>query len=703
MDSDNALEVTHVSKGYWVRKSKNTSDSGKKFPTKVKVPVLNDVSFNVKKGEVVGIIGRNGAGKSTLLSMISGIIHPDSGKISCNGAVASILELGMGFQQDMSGRENIYLKGQLYGFNRKRIDSKIDKIIEYSELGEFIDSPLRTYSTGMIGKLAFSIMVNVEAEIMLVDEVLSTGDLIFNAKASVHFKQMALTGKTILVITHNLSMVESLCERVIWIDNHKIREDGAAKVVCAHYKKDMMDSIEVLESLSEAGNADAQYALACKYRDGDGVDINLSKSEQLFQMSARGGSVDGLLNYGDLLSAKNDADSKQQARDLFRLAANKNSLEAMRKVAAFYVDDISLRTSLINNFEKFAECGSARSLFEYADLLAKCSTTPDERKGALSLFIDAANQGNVEAQYRVGSFYHQGWGVKKDDSASIEWFKKAASNGHLSAQVYLGNLYYDGILTRSNYSESLKWFTLAAKQGDQKSAYYVATMYLEGKGVDPHPELAKKWFNILYDQNIMQYYALMSNYLAGSDPVHAFEFMSRAQAVGNKYALRAMGQYCKDGRGTPVDVNSARHYFNEAALQGNVIAIISMINLYISGSIKNAEAYSFALTKLKELAYNGNVDAARRLGKMYYEGIGVDIDYQTALDLFSIGAKYGDAPSYVKLAEIYRDGRGVSASVDVAIDFYCKALLRGDVYAGFSILRLCSRFESDSIIANIVD
>ena len=203
MDPKNAIEIKNVKKSFKIEVrdyEKDNTKSSKVSTKSITNPVLKDVSFNIERGEIVGILGRNGSGKSTLLSIISKILEPDSGSIELSGKVATILELNMGFNADLSGRENIYLKSELYGIPRKETDKKIDSIIEYSGIGKYIDSPIRTYSSGMTGRLAFSVLINVDADILIVDEVLSTGDASFSAKAVEHFKNLVKRGKTVLVV-----------------------------------------------------------------------------------------------------------------------------------------------------------------------------------------------------------------------------------------------------------------------------------------------------------------------------------------------------------------------------------------------------------------------------------------------------------------------------------------------------------------------
>ena len=187
MSNENAVTVRNVCKTFTTRSDSNHGKKLFKRTEKVTRNVLDDISFEIRKGEVFGIIGRNGSGKSTLLKIISMIMKPDSGTIGINGRVASILELGMGFHQDLSGRENIYIKGSMYGFTREQIDERLDNIIKYAELEDYIDLPIRIYSSGMSSRLAFAIMINVDADIVILDEVLSTGDLAFGTKSRAHF------------------------------------------------------------------------------------------------------------------------------------------------------------------------------------------------------------------------------------------------------------------------------------------------------------------------------------------------------------------------------------------------------------------------------------------------------------------------------------------------------------------------------------
>ncbi len=200
--------------------------------------VLNDVSFNIKKGETVALIGVNGSGKSTLLKLISRIIYPNGGSISVDGKVTSLIELGAGFHPDFSGRENIYFNASIFGLNRKEIDKRIDSIIEFSELGDAIDTPIRTYSSGMYMRLAFSVAINVDADVLLIDEILAVGDQRFQEKCMNKMLELKAEGKTMIFVSHSEDAVKFLCDRAIWLSNGKIKMDDKTTKVLKEYSKE---------------------------------------------------------------------------------------------------------------------------------------------------------------------------------------------------------------------------------------------------------------------------------------------------------------------------------------------------------------------------------------------------------------------------------------------------------------------------------
>lgn len=197
---------------------------------------LDNVSFTVNRGEVLGLIGHNGAGKSTILKVISGIVRPTSGSVSLRGNVVPMLELGNGFDFDMTGRENIFLNGAILGYSEEFLKAKYNEIVEFSEIGQFIDLPLRNYSSGMIARLGFSIATVVEPEILIVDEVLAVGDATFQEKSKKRMMELMGGGTTVLFVSHSLEQIRELCDRVVWIDHGKVKMCGETKEVCDAYE-----------------------------------------------------------------------------------------------------------------------------------------------------------------------------------------------------------------------------------------------------------------------------------------------------------------------------------------------------------------------------------------------------------------------------------------------------------------------------------
>ena len=205
---------------------------------KIKIHAINDVSFKIYKGEKVGIIGYNGAGKSTLLNLITGIYSPDKGSVTTYGNISPLLSLGAGFDQNFSGRKNIILNGAVLGYEKEFLESKMDEIIEFSELGEFIDIPIKNYSKGMLAKLGFSIATAVNPDILIIDEILGVGDVNFQKKSADKMKSLMDGGTTVLLVSHSIPQIRELCDKAVWIDNGKLRELGEVNKVCDHYLKD---------------------------------------------------------------------------------------------------------------------------------------------------------------------------------------------------------------------------------------------------------------------------------------------------------------------------------------------------------------------------------------------------------------------------------------------------------------------------------
>ena len=197
---------------------------------------LENVTFDVKRGEIFGVIGRNGAGKSTLLKVVSGIYKPTSGKAVSAGRIAPMLELGSGFDQELSGHDNIFLNGAILGFTEDFLKQKYDEIVAFSELGEFIHQPIKTYSSGMMMRLAFSVATIVEPEILIVDEILAVGDASFQQKSRARMLELMQGGTTVLFVSHAMSQIREMCDRVLWLDQGRVKMLGDTQTVCDAYE-----------------------------------------------------------------------------------------------------------------------------------------------------------------------------------------------------------------------------------------------------------------------------------------------------------------------------------------------------------------------------------------------------------------------------------------------------------------------------------
>lgn len=199
--------------------------------------VFRDISFEVKKGEVIGIIGRNGAGKSTLLKIIAGVLKPTEGQVKANGNIVPMLELGSGFDIELSGRENVFLNGAILGYSEEFLKQKYNEIVEFSELGKFIETPIRNYSSGMLMRLAFSIATVVQPEILIVDEILAVGDEGFQKKSKERMLDLMGGGTTVLFVSHSIDQIQEMCNRVVWLENGTVKMIGDSNEVCNCYRE----------------------------------------------------------------------------------------------------------------------------------------------------------------------------------------------------------------------------------------------------------------------------------------------------------------------------------------------------------------------------------------------------------------------------------------------------------------------------------
>ncbi len=208
-----------------------------KHSEKKKFRALDNVSFDIKHGKKIGLIGSNGSGKSTLLRMLAGTMSPDGGELKIDTESVSLMALGVGFENELSGRENIYINGLLLGYSKIQIDEKLEEIIEFAELGDFIENPIKTYSSGMKSKLSFAIAANIEPELLLIDEIFSVGDARFRKKSEAKIMELIHDDRTVVMVSHNLGILERLCDEVIWLEKGEIKMQGEAKEILKEYNQ----------------------------------------------------------------------------------------------------------------------------------------------------------------------------------------------------------------------------------------------------------------------------------------------------------------------------------------------------------------------------------------------------------------------------------------------------------------------------------
>ena len=247
MKMESAIKIEHVGKRYKLfasNKARLLDSIGVKRPGLFEMHhALSDVNFDIKKGETVGIIGTNGAGKSTLLKIITGVITPSEGRLVVDGRISALLELGAGFNMEYTGIENIYLNGTMIGFSREEIDRRMDDILSFADIGDFVHQPVKMYSSGMFVRLAFAVAINIDPEILIVDEALSVGDVFFQAKCYSKFEEFKKLGKTILFVSHDLSSIARYCDRVMLLDHGRKLDEGTPKQMIDLYKKVLQESV----------------------------------------------------------------------------------------------------------------------------------------------------------------------------------------------------------------------------------------------------------------------------------------------------------------------------------------------------------------------------------------------------------------------------------------------------------------------------
>ncbi len=290
--SNNVIEVKHVDKVYKLFDSNKARVADTLGLTRKKNYkehyALKDMNFEVKKGECVGLIGTNGSGKSTILKIITGVLSPTKGEVNVDGRISALLELGAGFNQEYTGIENIYLNGTMLGYSKEEIDEKLDDILSFADIGEFVFQPVKTYSSGMFVRLAFAVAINIDPEILIVDEALSVGDVFFQAKCYKKFEEFKEAGKTILFVSHDLGAISKYCDRAILINKGDKIAEGTPKDMIDIYKKILVGQEPVLRSKVEDAEAavaeveaSSKASESSKGVDSEGTDTNWKSNYQL--------------------------------------------------------------------------------------------------------------------------------------------------------------------------------------------------------------------------------------------------------------------------------------------------------------------------------------------------------------------------------------------------------------------------------------
>lgn len=747
MTKECAIKLSNVTKTFKLEIEDNEKKSSilNKNPTKViENTVLDNISLNISKGEVVGIIGRNGSGKSTLLSIMAKIMEPTSGTIEINGKIASIMELGMGFHPDLTGRQNIYIKGEMYGFSHKEIEKRIDKIIEYSGISRYIDNPVRTYSTGMSGRLAFAIMLNVESEIMLIDEILSVGDSTFVMKAQQHFKQLSKSDKTIVIVSHNLKDLEQLCTRTIWIENGKIKKDGLTKNVLAEYQFEMSEDPEIIMDLAIAGVAESQYKLALMYKDGSRYGQDLSLYNEWIKKAADQGHTLAQVSYANYLISNPLETDISTAIQYYQSAANKGNNEAKIKLSTLNSHNSSIHTEILETMKKMVVSENPILQYRYADTVLKLAYSEEERKESFEYFNKSALSNYAPAIHQTAIMYRDGIGTTRDLTKMAEMLDKACNIQYIPSLIMYADMLLAGTIVKKDENKSFNLYLKAASLGNPKSQYQVATMLKDGIGCEINIAESEKWFSIfsasplsinmnwaieylksidngstykkilieskkqcnissianiislsisdkeqdndIINENIQKLTQIAStgnidairrvaNYYHDGigiekDRTEAYEWYKQGSDLGNNFCKLKLGEMYRDGDGVEKNYNMALKHFNES-LEGNIpAAATNIINMRIANFIDDDNVVFNAVEKLNKLAINGNIDAIRRLGNMYYSGIFVKKSYPKALKIYEIGASFKDPISLVRCGEMYRDGKGKAKNLERATYYF---------------------------------
>ena len=405
-EAENVIDVCNVKKAFKVYYDRGVALKDKvlnKGKSHYELrQVLKGVTFQVKKGEAIGLIGKNGCGKSTTLKLLTKIMYPDEGTITMKGRVSSLLELGAGFHPDMSGRENIYMNAAIFGLTKKEINKRVDDIIAFSELQEFIENPVRTYSSGMYMRLAFSVAINVNADILLIDEILAVGDINFQRKCFDRLKDIKRQGTTIVIVSHSFDQIEKICDRSVWIKDGVVKEEGIPKVVHKHYLdymeeeriERMVAEREALEQKMAKEDAMKAEGKAGESEDGEEDNDKASATENSVDGATGGvGNPDGTSGenadgaVSDNVPSEEELEKQRIKERISQIRKNPNLMESLDKDVLRRGDHTKVELKRVNIVNRENKQDQVFRTGDEMTVLAEFEAHEKYKNGTLSVSI----------------------------------------------------------------------------------------------------------------------------------------------------------------------------------------------------------------------------------------------------------------------------------------------------------------------------
>ena len=612
MEPGNVIEIRGLRKSFRVHPDRGSG----LFQRPVLKTVIDGIDLDIRKGETLGIIGCNGAGKSTLLKILSGILEPDEGEVRFDGRVASILELGMGFHYDLSGAENIRIMCGYHGMDRDEVNAAFDRIVEYSELGDAIREPVKTYSSGMSARLAMSILVNIDAEIMIVDEVLSVGDASFSAKSRGHFSRLISSGRTVVLTSHRIRTIENMSDRVVWLDGGRVRMVGDPHEVCEAYDFEMTGSDSAVEALAEAGDPMSQYKLAKRVEGSD-----RGRYLELVSSSADGGWGPANREVARMLASEGKTEeASDHYLDALRVR-DRDSEVPYSVIRAGMSDELDMIESVLRERYRRGD-----PFYGYNLALAIVLRDPSRAPEAAGILRSSWEAGNTDAGYALARMLIAGDGVPASPDEGLDIMRDVAMRGHYKALQTMSSLYLDGRTLRKDPEEAFRWNLTAAKAGIQRAQFTVACMYRDGTGTPKDDAEADRWFAAsVRTQRLDQYIA--ASKASADDEATAVRLREMLLSTCNQRAVNQAERMGAKAESIGLSTDS-RGRLRKAAET-------------LERRCSEKEAAK-AVATLEELAASGDSDAMMVLAGLYKEGSHVAADEESYKKYVRMAAELGN-------------------------------------------------------------